>query len=44
MTFEDNSYVHWFAGNYSAYLEDLKKRKGEDADQLHRIKYRKLTR
>jgi energy-dependent translational throttle protein EttA len=36
--------VHVFAGNYSAYLEDFKKRKGKDADQPHRIKYRKLTR
>jgi sulfate-transporting ATPase len=44
MAFEGDSYVHWFAGNYSAYLEDFKKRKGKDADQPHRIKYRKLTR
>jgi sulfate-transporting ATPase len=44
MAFEGDSYVHWFAGNYSAYLEDYKKRKGKDADQPHRIKYRKLTR
>ncbi len=44
MAFEGDSYVHWFAGNYSAYLEDYKKRKGRDADQPHRIKYRKLTR
>jgi len=44
MAFEGDSYVHWFAGNYSAYLEDYRKRKGKDADQPHRIKYRKLTR
>jgi ATP-binding cassette ChvD family protein len=44
MAFEGDSYVHWFAGNYSGYLEDYKKRKGKDADQPHRIKYRKLTR
>jgi ATP-binding cassette ChvD family protein len=44
MAFEGDSYVHWFAGNYSAYLEDFKKRKGKDADQPHRIKYLKLTR
>jgi len=44
MAFEGDSYVHWFAGNYSAYLEDFKKRKGKDAEQPHRIKYRKLTR
>jgi sulfate-transporting ATPase len=44
MAFEGDSYVHWFAGNYSSYLEDFKKRKGKDAEQPHRIKYRKLTR
>jgi sulfate-transporting ATPase len=44
MAFEGDSYVHWYAGNYSAYLEDFKKRKGKEADQPHRIKYRKLTR
>ena len=44
MSFEGDSYVHVFAGNYSSYLEDFKKRKGKDADQPHRIKYRKLTR
>jgi sulfate-transporting ATPase len=43
MAFEGDSYVHWFAGNYTSYLEDFKKRKGKDADQPHRIKYRKLT-
>ncbi len=31
-------------GNFQAYIEDLKKRKGPDADQPHRIKYRKLVR
>jgi len=44
MAFEGDSAVKVFAGNYSAYLEDFKKRKGKDADQPHRIKYRKLTR
>ncbi|MDP1579402.1 MAG: energy-dependent translational throttle protein EttA [Candidatus Didemnitutus sp.] len=44
MAFEGDSYVHVFAGNYSSYLEDHKKRKGKDADQPHRIKYRRLTR
>jgi ATPase subunit of ABC transporter with duplicated ATPase domains len=44
MAFEGDSYVHWFAGNYSSYLEDFKKRKGKEADQPHRIKYRKLSR
>ena len=44
MAFEGDSTVHWYAGNYSSYLEDFKKRKGKDADQPHRIKYRKLSR
>jgi ATPase subunit of ABC transporter with duplicated ATPase domains len=43
LAFEGDSAVHWFAGNYSAYLEDFRRRKGKDADQPHRIKYRKLT-
>ena len=30
--------------NYGAYIEDLKRRKGPDADQPHRIKYKKLVR
>ncbi len=44
MAFEGDSYVHWFAGNYSGYLEDFRRRKGKDAEQPHRIKYRKLSR
>jgi len=32
-----------FEGNYQAYIEDLKKRKGPDADQPHRIAYQKLV-
>jgi ATPase subunit of ABC transporter with duplicated ATPase domains len=44
LAFEGDSYVHWFNGNYSGYLEDFRRRKGKDADQPHRIKYRKLTR
>ncbi|MEY4940879.1 MAG: hypothetical protein RIQ93_2614 [Verrucomicrobiota bacterium] len=44
LAFEGDSYVHWFNGNYSSYLEDFRRRKGKDADQPHRIKYRKLTR
>ena len=44
LAFEGDSEVVWFEGNYGAYLDDLKKRKGPDADQPHRIKYRKLVR
>jgi len=35
---------HSFEGNYQAYIEDLKRRKGADADQPHRIAYKKLVR
>ena len=44
LAFEGNSEVVWFEGNYQAYIEDLKRRKGPDADQPHRIAYRKLIR
>ncbi len=44
LAFEGDSQVQWFNGNYSAYLEDFRRRKGKEADQPHRIKYRKLTR
>jgi energy-dependent translational throttle protein EttA len=44
LAFEGNSEVVWYEGNYQAYIEDLKRRKGADADQPHRIAYRKLVR
>ncbi len=44
LAFEGNSTVFFFNGNYSSYLEDFRRRKGKEADQPHRIKYRKLTR
>jgi ATP-binding cassette ChvD family protein len=44
MDFEGNSEVVWFEGNYSDYEQDYRKRKGADADQPHRIRYRQLTR
>jgi ATP-binding cassette ChvD family protein len=44
LAFEGNSEAVWFEGNYQAYIEDLKRRKGPDADQPHRIAYRKLVR
>jgi ATP-binding cassette ChvD family protein len=42
LAFEGNSEVVWFTGNYGEYVEDLRRRKGDDADQPHRIRYRKL--
>ncbi|WP_233256689.1 energy-dependent translational throttle protein EttA [Opitutus sp. ER46] len=44
LAFEGDSTVQWFNGNYSSYLEDYRRRKGKEADQPHRIKYRKLHR
>ncbi len=44
LAFEGNSEVVWFEGNYQAYIEDLRKRKGADAAQPHRIKFKPLTR
>ncbi len=44
LAFEGNSEVVWFEGNYETYKEDLRKRKGIDADQPHRVAYRKLVR
>ncbi len=44
LAFEGNSEVVWFEGNFQDYMEDLKRRKGEEATQPHRIKYKPLTR
>ena len=44
LAFEGDSRVAWFDGNYSEYEADRKKRLGRDAEQPHRIRYRKMTR
>jgi ATP-binding cassette ChvD family protein len=44
LAFEGMSQVVWFEGNYQDYEADRHRRLGTDADQPHRIKYRKLTR
>jgi ATP-binding cassette ChvD family protein len=43
LAFEGNSEVVWFAGNYADYEEDRKRRLGADADNPHRIKYKRLS-
>ncbi|MFO0727189.1 MAG: energy-dependent translational throttle protein EttA [Myxococcota bacterium] len=43
LAFEGDSEVRFFEGNYQEYEADRKKRLGLDADQPHRIRYRKLT-
>ncbi len=44
LAFEGNSEVVWFEGNFQEYMEDLRRRKGEEAAQPHRIRYKPLTR
>jgi energy-dependent translational throttle protein EttA len=44
LAFEGDSQVVWFEGNYREYVEDFRRRKGEDAAQPHRIRYKPLTR
>ena len=43
LAFEGNSQVVWFEGNYQAYEEDRHRRLGAEADQPHRIRYKRLT-
>jgi len=42
LAFEGNSKVVWFQGNYEAYEADRRRRLGGEADQPHRIRYKKL--
>ncbi|HJW81905.1 MAG TPA: energy-dependent translational throttle protein EttA [Acidiferrobacterales bacterium] len=43
LAFEGDSKVVWFEGNFADYEVDRHRRLGTDADQPHRIKYRKLA-
>ena len=43
LAFEGDSQAVWFEGNYADYLEDRRKRLGEDADTPHRIRYKPLA-
>jgi len=42
LAFEGDSHIEWFEGNFEDYEADRKRRLGDDADQPHRIKYKKL--
>ncbi len=42
LAFEGNSEVRWFEGNFTDYLEDKRRRLGEEAERPHRIVYRRL--
>jgi energy-dependent translational throttle protein EttA len=44
ISFEGNSEVRWFEGNYSDYERDRRERLGQDADTPRRIQYKKLIR
>jgi ATP-binding cassette ChvD family protein len=44
MAFEGDSHVEWFEGNYQDYEADKKRRLGMEADQPHRIKYKRFSR
>jgi sulfate-transporting ATPase len=44
LAFEGNSETVWFEGNFKEYDADLRRRKGADADQPHRVTYKKLVR
>jgi ATP-binding cassette ChvD family protein len=43
LAFEGDSQVRFFEGNFQAYEEDRKQRLGAEADQPHRIRYKKLA-
>ena len=42
LAFEGDSQVVWFEGNYELYEADRHRRLGTEADQPHRIRYRRL--
>ena len=42
LAFEGDSHVEWFEGNYQEYEKDRHRRMGADADQPHRLKYRRI--
>jgi ATP-binding cassette ChvD family protein len=44
LAFESDSQVTWFEGNYADYEKVRHERLGREADQPHRIRYRRLTR
>ena len=44
LSFEGDSHVEWFEGNFQDYEEDKKRRLGEDSVLPKRIKYKKFTR
>jgi ATPase subunit of ABC transporter with duplicated ATPase domains len=43
LAFEGDSHVEWFEGNYQEYEADRHKRLGAEADQPHRLRFKKLV-
>jgi len=44
LAFEGDSQVVWFEGNHQEYVADFQRRRGADALQPHRLRYKPLTR
>lgn len=44
LAFEGDSHVEWYEGDFSSYLEDKKRRLGQDAVEPKRLKFKKFTR
>ena len=44
LAFEGNSHVEWFEGGFSDYIEDKKRRLGDDADIPRKLKFMKFER
>ncbi len=44
LAFEEDGSARWIDGHYTAYREDLRRRKGAAADQPHRLKHKTLKR
>ena len=44
LAFEGDSHVEWFEGDFSSYIEDKKRRLGEDAVEPKRPKFKKFAR
>jgi sulfate-transporting ATPase len=42
LAFEGESQVTWFEGNHSDYMEDRRKRLGDEADKPHRVRFKGL--
>ncbi|QNL18235.1 energy-dependent translational throttle protein EttA [Hyphobacterium sp. CCMP332] len=44
LAFEGDSHVEWFEGNFQEYIEDKKRRLGEDAVTPKRVKFKRFSR